>query len=135
MQRQESFFATGLAAFSGLVSFVLVYYAVGVFTAGAVPEWTRVFAYVAVGYGLGNIYILSWAWQSGGPGPAWANKLIAFCFFGVFLMDLWKTGTGGSLRFVGAVGVAAVLWLNWFAVRAVCRRPRPSAAPRKRKGR
>ena len=98
MNRQDSIWRKGLSLFSGLISFVFVYYAVGVLTAEQAPEWTRVFAYVAAGYGLGNIYILSWAWRGSGPWPAWANKLIAICFFGVFLMDMWKTGTGNGLN-------------------------------------
>lgn len=114
---------TGLAVFSGLISFIFVYYAVGVFSAGSVPEWDRVFAYVAAGYGLGNIYILSWAWRSSGSGSAWVNRLIALCFFGVFVIDVWKTG-GGALRYLGLLPVSGVLWLNWFAVKTVARRQR-----------
>ncbi len=117
MKSQDSFFTTGLAIFSGLSSFVFVYYALGILTAPAAPEWDKVFAYVTAGYGLGNIYILSAAWRGGGTWPAWANKLFAFCFFGVFLLDMWKTGVESSLEYVGALGVAGVLWLNWFAVK------------------
>lgn len=124
MKRQESIFLTGLAVFSGLISFVFVYYAVGVLTAEQAAEWAKVFAYVAAGYGLGNIYILSWAWQSSGTGPAWANKLIALCFLGVFIIDMWKTGAGGAMEYVGVLAVAGVLWLNWLAVRKIGQRPR-----------
>ena len=123
MQRQDTFLTTGLAVFSGLISFIFVYYAVGVFTAAAVPEWDRVFAYVAAGYGLGNIYILSWAWRSSGAGPAWANRLIALCFFGVFVIDVWKTG-GTAVRFLGLLPISGMLWLNWFAVKTIARRQR-----------
>lgn len=119
MNRQDSIWLKGLSLFSGLISFVFVYYAVGVLTAEIAPEWTKVFAYVAAGYGLGNIYILSWAWRGSGPWPAMANKLIAICFFGVFLMDMWKTGSGNGLNYGGALGVAFVLYLNWLAVRKI----------------
>jgi len=122
MKRQDSVFTTGLAVLSGLTSFIFIYYAVGVLTAESAEEWTRVFAYVAAGYGLGNIYILSWAWRSSGTGPAWANKLIALCFLGVFLMDIWRRGVDGGMQYVGACGVALVLWLNWFAVRKITSR-------------
>ncbi len=119
MKPQNSMLAKGLTVFSGLTSFAFVYYAVGIWTADYAPEWSRVFAYVAAGYGLGNIYILSWAWRSRGTGPAWANKLIALCFFGVFLMDMWKTGVESGLEYVGALGLAGVLFLNWFAVKKI----------------
>lgn len=119
MKRQESILLKLLTLFSGLTSFVFIYYSVGIFSADSVPEWTKVFAYVAAGYGLGNIYILSWAWRSGGTWPLWANKLIALCFFGVFVMDRWKTATGRGLEYVGVLGVAIVLWLNWFAVKKI----------------
>ncbi len=119
MKQQDSMFTKGLALFSGLTSFGFVYYAVGIWTAAHAPEWDKVFAYVAAGYGLGNVYILSAAWRNQSTWPAWANKLIAFCFFGVFLMDMWKTGVASGLEYVGALGVACVLWLNWFAVRRI----------------
>ena len=122
MTAQDSTLTTGLAIFSGLTSFVFVYYAVGILTAAHAPEWDEVFAYVTAGYGLGNIYILSAAWRGGASWPLWANKLIAFCFFGVFLLDMWKTGVENPLEYLGALGVAGVLWLNWYAVKQICRR-------------
>lgn len=122
MKRQESILPKFLALFSGLTSFVFIYYSVGIFSADSVPEWAKVFAYVCAGYGLGNIYILSWAWRSSGTWPLWANKLIALCFLGVFIMDRWKTGIEGGLEYVGVLGVAIVLWLNWFAVKKITER-------------
>ena len=119
MKTQNTIFTTGLAVFSGLTSFAFVYYAVGIWTAVSVPQWSRAFAYVAAGYGLGNIYILSWAWRSCGEGPARANLLIALCFFGVFLMNMWMGGVETGLEYLGALVVAAVLWLNWFAVKKI----------------
>lgn len=117
MKQQDRIFTTGLAAFSGLSSFVFVYYAVGIFTAPYAAEWDRVFAYVSSGYGLGNVYILSAAWRGGVSWTLWANKLIALCFYGVFLIDLWKTGVQSPLEYVGALGLAGVLCLNWLAVK------------------
>jgi len=131
MKRQDSIFTKGLAVFSGLVSFIFIYYAVGVLTAADAAEWARVFAYVVAGYGLGNIYILSWAWRSSGTGPLWANKLIALCFFGVFLMDVWRRGFEGGLQYAGAVGVALVLWLNWFAIKRITTRETEKAKPKR----
>jgi hypothetical protein len=121
MNRQYSLFLTGLAVFSGLTSFMFVYYGVSILTSEFATEWAKVFAYVSVGYGLGNIYILSSAWRGSGTWPAWAGKLIAICFFGVFLMDKWKTGLEGDLEYLGILIVAGVLWLNWFAVKKLSR--------------
>jgi len=131
MKRQDSIFTKGLTVFSGLISFIFIYYAIGVLTAAEAAEWTRVFAYVAAGYGLGNIYILSWAWRSSATGPLWANKLIALCFFGVFLMDFWRRGVESGMQYAGAVGVALVLWLNWFAIKKITARETERTQPRR----
>ena len=119
MKQQASVLLKLLTLFSALTSFIFIYYSVGIFSADSVPEWTKVFAYVCAGYGLGNVYILSWAWRSSGTSPAWANKLIALCFLGVFIMDRWNSGLNSDLEYVGVLGVALVLWLNWFAVNKI----------------
>lgn len=118
---QQSIFRIGLAVFSGLVSFMFVFYGVSILMSGPVSEWPKIYAYVSAGYGLGNIYILSAAWRSNTTWPAWANKLIALCFFGVFLIDKWKGGMESALELIGVAIVAAVLALNWYAVRVVSR--------------
>ena len=133
MTGQDSIFLKGLALFSGLTSFMFVYYALGVLNADNAPQWTRVFAYVAAGYGLGNVYILSWAWRTADTGPVWANKLFALCFLGVFLMDMGKTGVESGLEYLGALGVAFVLWLNWYAVKKVTARDKAPAAKKGRR--
>jgi|GEM_PF-587840 len=122
MSKQDTIFQKGLALFSGLTSFIFVYYGIGMLNAVSVPEWEKVFAYIAIGYGLGNIYILSAAWRFQGSWPLFANKLIAFCFFSAFLFDMWRTGIQGNLEYVGVIGVAWVLWLNWYAVKTLCQR-------------
>ncbi len=121
MKQHDSILALAFAAFSALVSFVFVYYALGILSAEHAPRYERVYAYVAAGYGLGNIYILSAAWR-GSAWTMWANKLIAFCFFGVYLMDLLQTGVASPLEYGRALVVAGVLWLNWFAVKKIARR-------------
>ena len=132
MKQQLSVFKTGLAVFSGLTSFMFVYYAIGVLNGVQVPEWDKVFGYVAIGYGLGNIYILSAAWRFQGNWTLWANKLIALCFFGVFILDLWRTGLKTGLELVGALGVAGVLWLNWYATKKLTLRNNDDRPPMER---
>jgi len=122
MSPQESIVPKALAILSVLTSFVFIYYSLGILTNESAPEWTKVFAYVAAGYGLGNIYILSWAWRSGGTWAPWANKLIALCFFGVFVMDRWQAGIENPLGYVAFPAAAFILWLNWFAVKKVAQR-------------
>lgn len=122
MKSSNSFFTAGLAVFSGLISFVFVYYALGILNAPQAPQWDRVFAYVSIGYGLGNLYILSAAWRFKGDWSLWANKLIALCFFGVFAIDLWRSGLKSGYELVGGLGVAGVLWLNWYAVKHLVQR-------------
>lgn len=124
MQRSDSILPKGLAVFSVLASFAFVYYGLSVLIVDPPTRWERVFAYVSAGYGLGNIYILSWARRGGGTWPSWASKLISICFFAAFALDLWKQEVAGNLEYVGILGIAGVLWLNWFAVREVSRRER-----------
>lgn len=122
MKRENTVFLTGLAVFSVLTSFMFVYHAVGILNAAGVPQWDKVYGYVAIGYGLGNIYILSAAWRFRGAWALWADKLIAFCFFGVFAIDLWRTGSKNGLELVGALVMVGVLWLNWYAVKQLVQR-------------
>jgi hypothetical protein len=122
MSKPDTLFEKGLALFSGLTSFMFVYYGIGILNAVSVPEWERVFAYIAIGYGLGNIYILSAAWRFRVSWTIWGNKLIAFCFFSAFAFDMWKTGIKSNLEYVGAVGIIFVLWLNWFAIKTLSQR-------------
>ncbi|NIQ92831.1 MAG: hypothetical protein GWN87_00405 [Desulfuromonadales bacterium] len=119
--KQQAVFRLGLAVFSGLVSFMFVFNGVTILTAAHVPEWAKVYAYVCAGYGLGNVYILSSAWRTNASWAVWANKLIASCYFGVFLIDRWKGGMESAVELIGIAIVAAVLWFNWYAVREVCR--------------
>ncbi len=138
MSKANTIFEKGLALFSALTSFIFVYYALALLNASGVPQWDRVFGYVAIGYGLGNIYILSAVWRQSGGWALWANKLIALCFYGVFLLDLFQTGVKSNLEYVGALGVAGALWLNWYAVKTLAgRRQEPATEdrqPKKPKG-
>ncbi|MFA5515391.1 MAG: hypothetical protein WDA20_03810 [Desulfuromonadales bacterium] len=134
MKQHDSIIAIGLTVFSGLVSFLFVFYAVNILSAENASEYAKVFAYVSAGYGLGNVYILSAAWR-GSSWTLWANKLIAFCFFGVFLMHMVQTGVENNLEYLRALGMAGVLWLNWFAVKKISRRTALPVQPPARKRR
>ncbi len=120
MKNQDKILRTLFALFSATTSFLFVYYAVSVITGGA-ADWLMVFAYVAGGYGLMNVYILSWAWRSQAGWTVSANMAIAACFFGVVVMDLSRDGLQGGMQLVGVLGLAGVLLVNWFTVKMLCR--------------
>lgn len=118
MLTNDKLLTYGFVAFSVISSFLFVFYAVNVNSNPASSDWLKIFAYVAGGYGLFNIYILSWAWRSR---AAWANTaelVIAACFLGVFTMDSLKDGLQRPGAELGSlIGLAAILWINWQAVK------------------
>jgi hypothetical protein len=121
MKTQDKILLYGFAIFSVITSFLFVFYAVTVnFSAEASP-WLKTFSYVAGGYGLFNVYILSWAWRTQ---AAWATKIdlvVAACFFGVVIMDTIREGfSGGMTAFGSVLGLGFVLLINWFAVKKSC---------------
>ncbi len=121
MQAQDKLLLYGFALFSVITSFLFVFYAVTVNFDADASQWLKTFSYVAGGYGLFNIYILSWAWRTQ---AAWAPKVdmvIAACFFGIFLMDTFRDGFSGGMTASGSIlGLALVLLINWFAIKKSC---------------
>ena len=122
MTQQEKILRIGFAAFSLLTSFMFVFYAVSVITGGNASDWLKTFAYVAGGYGLFNVYILSWAWRSQHSWAVSADLIVAACFFGVVVMDTLREGLQGSKQIGTLLGLAAVLAINWFAVKKLCQK-------------
>ncbi|WP_321368932.1 hypothetical protein [uncultured Desulfuromusa sp.] len=123
MKTQEKFLLYGFALFSVITSFLFVFYAVTVNFSSEASQWLKTFSYVAGGYGLFNIYILSWAWRTQAIWAPKAEMVIAACFFGVFLMDAFREGgSNGTSVIGGIVGLALILLINWFAVKKSCNR-------------
>jgi len=123
MKTQDKLLLYGFAFFSAITSFLFIFYAVTVNCSGTAPYWLKIFSYVAGGYGLFNIYIISWAWRSRVDWTIKANMVIGVCFFGVFLMNTIRDGFSGGLITVGTIlGLAAVLWINWFTIKKLCQR-------------
>ena len=123
MKKQEKLLLYGFATFSVITSFLFVFYAVTVNFGSDASQWLKTFSYVAGGYGLFNIYILSWAWRSQVTWTIKADMVIAACFFGVFVMDTIREGFSGGITAIGSVlGLAVILWINWFAVKKSCQR-------------
>lgn len=119
MKRQESILLAMFVILSALTSFALIFYSVGVITGGNASRWMVVFAYVTGGYGLGNIAILSVAWNTRAEWAADAHKLIALCYLGVFIMDVVKAGFSSGYEIFGILVLALVLWANWLTVKKV----------------
>ncbi|MCK5826186.1 MAG: hypothetical protein KAG93_04070 [Desulfuromusa sp.] len=118
MKTQEKILLYGFAIFSVITSFLFVLYAVTINFGSDASQWLKTFSYVAGGYGLFNIYILSWAWRSQVTWTIKANTVIAACFFGVFIMDTVREGFSGGMTTVGSIlGLGFILLINWFAVK------------------
>ncbi len=125
MEKQEKLLLYGFALFSAISSFIFVFYAVTVNFSGDASQWLKTFSYVAGGYGLFNIYILSWAWRSQVEWTIMANMAIAACFIGVVIMDSLRDGfSGGMITIATVVGLAFVLFINWLTVKKLCQRER-----------
>ena len=120
MNKPDNILRSGFALFSAVTSFLFVYYAVSVHTGGTTSEWLKSFAYVAGGYGLLNIYLLSWAWRSQASWTVSVNLVIAICFFGVVMMDLFREGLQSGMQMVGILGLGAVLAVNWLTIKTLC---------------
>ncbi len=123
MNTRDKLLIYGFALFSVITSFLFVFYAVTVNFGADSSQWLKTFAYIAGGYGLFNIYILSWAWRSQVTWTIKANMVIGACFFGVVIMDTIRDGFSGGMTTVGTVlGLAIVLLINWFTVTKLCQR-------------
>ncbi len=123
MQSQDRLLTYGFALFSLITSFLFVFYAVNVNFSPDASEWLQTFAYVVGGYGLFNIYLLSWAWRSRVSWTSKANMIIGLCFFGIFTMDTFRDGIQDlTVELTSVIGLAAVLLLNWYAMKKVSTR-------------
>lgn len=122
MNKQDKILRYGFTLFSVLTSFLFVYYAVSIIYGSHAANWLKIFAYVTGGYGLFNVYILSWAWRTQTSKAVTANLIIAGCFFGVVVMDLFRKGAPDGNQLGALAGLAAVLVINWFTVKKICQK-------------
>ena len=123
MNKLDKALIYGFATFSVISSFLFVFYAVTINFGSDASQWLKTFSYIAGGYGLFNIYILSWAWRSQVSWTIMANTVIAACFFGVVIMDTVRDGFSGGINALGTViGLGVVLSINWLTVKKLCNR-------------
>ncbi len=122
MQSQDRLLTYGFALFSLITSFLFVFYAVNVNFSPDASEWLQTFAYVVGGYGLFNIYLLSWPGVVGSAGLQSQHDHWAM-FFGIFTMDTFRDGIQDlTVELTSVIGLAAVLLLNWYAMKKVSTR-------------
>lgn len=123
MKQQDKTLLIGFIVLSVLSSFGFIYYGVGVISDKMASQWLSTFAYVTTAYGMGNVAILSLAWNTRSNWAPNVNMLLGISYLGVFVMDAFKIGIQGPLEMVGILGVAVVLWCNWMTVKKVVERP------------
>lgn len=120
MQSQEKLLTYGFALFSLIISFMFVFYAVIVHFSPDASQWLKIFAYVVGGYGLFNIYLLSWAWRSPVAWATKANMVIGICFFGVFTMETFRDGVQDlTTELATLICLAVILFINWYAIKKI----------------
>lgn len=122
MKKHDVVFMVGLIVLSAVSSFLFTFYGLTTIMSGGATQQSTVFAYVTVAYGLANLAILSLAWSSREKWAVTVNMLIALCFLGVFIMDMFISKIQGGTEFVGLLLLVVVLYANWFAVKAVIER-------------
>ena len=122
MKKHDTILMYGLSGVSIISSFLFIMYGMNIILSDVAAHGLMVFAYVTTAYGLANIAILSLAWSSRESWADGANKFIALCFLGVFVMDMVNKGMKSPLSAVGILFVALILTANWFAVKKVISR-------------
>lgn len=111
-----------LIALSVLTSFFSTYYGVTTILSGTPSDNALVFAYVTIGYGLGNLAVLSLAWSSREAWSVTVIKLFALIYLGVLVMDTVRNGLQGSSGLIRILILAGVLYANWYAIKKVVER-------------
>lgn len=122
MKKHDTILMYGLTGVSVISSFLFIMYGMNIILSEAATQNLTVFAYVTTAYGLANVAILSLAWSSREGWAEGANKFIALCFLGVFVMDMMNKGMTSPLGAVGILFVALIMLANWFAVKKVVER-------------
>lgn len=122
MKQHDTILMYGLSGISVISSFLFILYGMNIIMSETAAHGVVVFAYVATAYGLANVTILSLAWSSRENWAEGANKFIALCFLGVFVMDMINAGMKSRLGVVGILFVALIMLANWFAVKKVITR-------------
>lgn len=111
--------ATAFAILSVFTSFAFVYHGVSVLSSGQAPRVQAAFAAATLIYGLLNLAVLSAAHAARTGWCITASQVIAVCYLGIFVVDVFADGLKSGLELGGIVLVGLVLWCNWMAVTKV----------------
>ena len=122
MTKKEWVISVILTLFSVTSSIVFIVYGIGIALGEGVPIWITGFAIITGLYGIGSILSILWAWVYGGVKTTQIVKRLAITFLALFILGSMDVGIISGLEVVGILGVAAVLWLNWFSVRYIANR-------------
>lgn len=102
-------------------SLMLIVYGVrGAFSEN-IPTWIIVFNIFTIGYGVGSLAILVWAWCNGGNKSIKYIKYMAIGFLALFIIGSMDVGMISGLEFVLILFVALLLCVNWYSVKYVAR--------------
>lgn len=119
MSKKESIVAIVFSGLTTAFSVVFLVYGVVIASAENVSFWIQLFAILTVAYGVGATVIIAWAWLGGGVKAMKSIKVSAAMFLSVYVLGSMDVGMISGLEVLGILGVASVLWLNWFSVRYV----------------
>jgi hypothetical protein len=119
MSKKESVVAIVLSVLTIASSVLFLVYGIVIASAEDVSFWIRLFAIPTVAYGVGATAIIAWAWLGGGVIAMQSIKVSAAMFLSVYVLGSMDVGMVSGLEVLGILGVASVLWLNWFSVRYV----------------
>lgn len=122
MKKHDKILMFGLLLLSVLTSFLFVSYGVNIIMGERPFAAQLTFAYVTAAYGLANVAILSLAWNTRQAWAPLANKFIALCYLGAFIIDTVNSGFKSGLEIIGILALALVLLANWLAVKKVVER-------------
>lgn len=104
-----------LSIASGCVSALFVW--VGIAMSSDSSLWTALFGYLAIAYGAINALLVFIAWFRPGAPVQRVSKYLALVFLAAIVAGSFDLGRLSGLEVAGILAVAAMLFVNWYAVK------------------
>jgi len=82
----------------------------------AVPVLIMVFGIITIGYGIGSIVIMVWAWRKAGTKASKLIKYMAIAFLALFIIGSMDSGIISGLEFMVILAVSLLLWVNCYSI-------------------
>jgi hypothetical protein len=98
---------------------MFISYGISIAFSETVPIWIMICSILTVGYGVGSIAALVWAWRSGENKTINFIKYTAFSFLAMFFIASMDVGMISGLEFFGIIVVSLLLFINWYSVKIV----------------